>query len=40
MGVFAGWDFGMGPDAGNWNYHKRFWLGLGYKISDLFAPKE
>ncbi|MVT09675.1 hypothetical protein [Chitinophaga tropicalis] len=42
IGAFAGWDFGMGSDASNWNYHKRFWLGLGlgYKISDLFAPKE
>jgi hypothetical protein len=41
-GVYAGWDFGMGSDAKNWNYNKRFWLGfgIGYKITDLFAPKD
>jgi len=42
IGVYGGWDFGVGSDAGNWNYHKRFWLGfgVGYKITDLFAKKE
>lgn len=42
VGIFGGWDFGMGSDSGNWNYHKRFWLGfgVGYKLTDLFAPKE
>lgn len=42
IGIYGGWDFGMGSDASNWNYHKRFWLGfgVGYKITDLFAKKE
>lgn len=42
LGVFGGWDFGVGPESTNWNYHKRFWLGfgLGYKITDLFAKKD
>jgi hypothetical protein len=42
MGVYGGWDFGMGSEADNWNYHKRFWLGVGvgFKITDLFAQKE
>lgn len=39
LGLFGGWDFGVGPDAANWNYHNRFWLGFGfgYKLTDLFA---
>lgn len=42
LGAYVGWDFGMGAEAKNWNYHKRFWLGfgLGYKITDLFAKKD
>jgi hypothetical protein len=42
LGIYLGWDFGMGSEAGNWNYHKRKWLGfgLGYKITDLFAKKD
>jgi hypothetical protein len=41
LGVYVGWDFGMGSEAVNWNYHKRFWwgIGVGYKITDLFAQK-
>lgn len=42
IGIYGGWDLGMGPEAGNWNYNKRFWLGFGagFKITDLFAKKE
>lgn len=42
LGIYGGWDFGVGPDATAWNYHKRFWLGfgVGYKITDLFAKKD
>ncbi len=42
MGIYGGWDFGVGSEATNWNYHKRFWLGygIGYKITDLFAKKD
>jgi hypothetical protein len=42
VGVYGGWDFGMGSEARNWNYNKRFWLGfgVGYKITDLFAKKD
>lgn len=42
VGLYTGVDFGVGPDAANWNYHKKFWLGfgVGYKLTDLFAKKE
>ena len=42
LGFYGGWDFGMGNEATNWNYHKRIWwgLGVGYKITDLFAKKD
>lgn len=42
IGIYSGWDFAVGPDASNWNYHKRFWLGFGfgYKLTDLFAKKD
>lgn len=42
IGIYYGWDFGMGSEAGNWNYHKRKWLGfgLGYKLTDLFTKKD
>lgn len=42
VGIYGGWDFGMGPEGSNWNYHRKFWLGfgIGYKITDLFAKKD
>ncbi len=42
IGIYYGWDFGMGSEAENWNYHKQKWLGfgLGYKLTDLFAKKD
>lgn len=42
FGIFGGWDVGMGSDAINWNYNKRFWMGfgIGYRLTDLFAKKE
>jgi hypothetical protein len=42
FGVYGGWDFGMGSEARNWNYNKKFWLGfgIGYKLTDLFAKKD
>ena len=42
FGVYGGWDVGMGPEARNWNYNKKFWLGfgIGYKLTDLFAKKD
>lgn len=42
LGLYGGWDFAVGPYSSNWNYHRRFWMGigLGYKITDLFAKKE
>ena len=42
FGIYGGWDVGMGSDAKNWNYNKRFWwgFGVGYKLTDLFAKKE
>ncbi|MBD3615362.1 MAG: hypothetical protein HUJ22_02230 [Gracilimonas sp.] len=41
LGVFYGWDFGIGTAATKWNFHQNDWLGfgLGYKIA-LFNKKE
>ncbi|HTN17264.1 MAG TPA: hypothetical protein VL092_06265 [Chitinophagaceae bacterium] len=42
IGVYGGWDIGIGAPARSWNYQGRFWLGfgLGYKLTDLFAQKD
>jgi hypothetical protein len=42
VGIYAGWDFGLGQGRSSWNYDGKFWLGFGfgYKITDLFALKE
>lgn len=41
IGGFAGWDFGFGTDAKNWNFNNKFWFGFGlnYSISS-FSKKE
>lgn len=42
VGVYGGWDFGLGGVARSWNYHGRRWLGfgLGVKLTDLFSKKD
>lgn len=42
IGLYLGWDFGVGTAANSWNYHKKPWLGfgVGFKVTDLFAKKE
>jgi len=41
LGVFLGWDYGIGDYAERWNYNKKFWvgLGLGYNLSNFWKKK-
>lgn len=38
VGVFLGWDIGLGDNGKKWNYHKKPWLGfgLGYSLSSFW----
>lgn len=41
LGVFGGYDFGIGKNAAKWNFHQRPWFGFGfgYKLA-LFTKME
>lgn len=42
LGIFGGWDMGIGDHARTWNHNGRLWwgFGLGYKLTDLFVQKQ
>ncbi len=42
MGVYGGYDIGVGAEARLWNFQGRQWLGfgIGYKLTDLFGKKD